>query len=404
MASDEKKIEHRQPEAGDQAQAGKPITTPEDNARHERQQKLDVAKSFRLTTDKNNSFILDMGNGNQVKDNRPVSNQEKLSPFGKGEFRPENIARPTEFPIGPNSLPPGLRPTEGEPFRVPENVAWPTQFPIGPGGMAPEFRPENQSSPSNQSNQSDLPFQPAQPVSAEKLHELIEQIRHPNELPSASEVFAKMHDAVSISVDADGKMTVKEHVGNQPDNVVDYAQEKMIGGKTYYELQNGMQVVHQGDSVSIGEKPQTTDTLSAVLAALHVSEKPPDKKDTSDSSNSAVTNTERLWYGRPEQQGRQLADEILRGDFQAFNHDRNVEKFHFTPEQLKTLQETFQQVIAEQQFNAVHVLNCTPEEANQRLHNIGKAVKDGLINAEQVKGIKEKFDRLESNWNHITSE
>jgi hypothetical protein len=81
-----------------------------------------------------------------------------------------------------------------------------------------------------------------------------------------------------------------------------------------------------------------------------------------------------------------------------------VEKFHFTPEELKTLQKTFQRVIAEEQFNAVHVINCTPEEATQRLRNIGKAVQDGLINAEQAKGIRDKYDQLESDWRHTASD
>ena len=402
MASDEKRIEHRQPEAVDHAQAGKPITTPEDNASHERQQKLDMAKSFRLTTDKNNSFTLDMGDGSHVRDGRLVSNQEKVSSLGKGEFVPETSGKPAELSIGPNALPHGLR-TEGQSSRVPENTIGPVEFPMSPGGTTPGLRAEERS---QSPRQIDLPYQSAQPLSFEKVRESFEQIQNqtqsPNELPSASEAFAKMHDAVTV--DADGKIVVKEHVDNQPGTVVDYAQEKMIDGKTYDELQNGMQVVHQEASVSLGGKPQTAETISVVLAALQAAEKLPDQKDSSDLSNSAVTNSERLWYGRPEQQGRQLAEEILRGDYQAFNRDRDVEKFHFTPEQLKTLQETFQQVIAEQQFNAVHVLNCTPDEATQRLRNIGKAVKDGLINAEYARAIKEKFEQLESNWSHITND
>jgi hypothetical protein len=362
MASDEKKIEHQQTEAGDHAHVGKPITTPEDNARHERQQKLDMAKSFRLTNDKSNSFTIDMGDGSHVKDKRPVSDPENLSLSGKVGPMPDSVALPSQTSWMPDALP----------------INWQAT--------------ENQTNPAYQS------------VSAEKLSELVEKIKHPDEISAISEVFAKLHDAVSISVDNEGKMSVKEHVDGQPDVVVDYAQEKMIGGKTYYELQDGMQVVHQGESVSIGEKPHGTESITAAFAALNVPEKASETKDSSDSSNPAVTNTERVWYGRPEQQGRQLAQEILKGDFQAFNRDRNVEKFHFTPEELKTLRETFQRVIAEEQFNAVHVINCTPEEATQRLRNIGSAVQDGLINAEQAKGIRDKYDQLESDWRHTASD
>ncbi len=361
MGSDEKRIEHTQPEAGKHAQAGQPITTPEDNDKHERQQKFNMARSFRLTTEKNNSFTLDMGDGKHVKDSRPVSNQEILSPLGSDNFR----------------------------------------------------KPEESSLLSNQSNQPDLPYQPDQPdqpaqlLSIENVRALVDQLQHPNEQPSqllAAEEFAKVLGSLSISVDIDGKMAVKENVDNRTDVVGGHLQVQMIGGESYNELQNGMQFMHQEDSTNPVGNSQIAETVSAVLMGLHSAEKVPVQKDNSDSTTAAKNNSKRLSYVRPEQYGRRLAEEILTGNFPAFNHDRNVEKFHFTPEQLKTLQETFQQVMAEQQFNAVHGLDCTPEEATQKLHNIGKAVEDGLINAEEAKSIKKRYELLEINMSHIAND
>jgi hypothetical protein len=76
MSSNEKNLEKKATTSADSAHVAKPITSAEDNAKHEREQARLIIKAFRLTTDRNNSFTIDMGDGKQVQDKRPIQEQK----------------------------------------------------------------------------------------------------------------------------------------------------------------------------------------------------------------------------------------------------------------------------------------------------------------------------------------
>jgi hypothetical protein len=58
MSSTEKNVEQHEAKSNDHVLAGKPVTSPEENAKLERQQKLEMSKVHRLTKDPHNQFQL----------------------------------------------------------------------------------------------------------------------------------------------------------------------------------------------------------------------------------------------------------------------------------------------------------------------------------------------------------
>ena len=72
MSLEEKKIEKLAVHPSDNATAGKPITDEHDNKQHEREQAKLMVKALRFTKDESNAFKIDMGNGAEIKDVRPI--------------------------------------------------------------------------------------------------------------------------------------------------------------------------------------------------------------------------------------------------------------------------------------------------------------------------------------------
>ena len=72
-------IEKQSVKPGDKPPAGTPITEKADNTIQQRLQEREALKAYRLTRDPNNAFSIDMGNGSEVKDKRPVVQPETAS-------------------------------------------------------------------------------------------------------------------------------------------------------------------------------------------------------------------------------------------------------------------------------------------------------------------------------------
>lgn len=88
----EKHLEsHKQ---GDSQVAGKPITNAEDNAHQQRLEKQTAAKAFRFTHG-DNAFTIDMGDGKQVQDTRPKSNEQANQAEGLRDLVPGRMDEKT---------------------------------------------------------------------------------------------------------------------------------------------------------------------------------------------------------------------------------------------------------------------------------------------------------------------
>jgi hypothetical protein len=72
-------IEKQSVKPGDKPPAGTPITEKSDNAVQQRLQQREALSAYRLTKDPNNAFSIDMGNGAEVKDKRPLLSSESGS-------------------------------------------------------------------------------------------------------------------------------------------------------------------------------------------------------------------------------------------------------------------------------------------------------------------------------------
>jgi hypothetical protein len=74
MSREEKKIEKPATHTGENVTVGKPITDEKDNKHHEREQAKLMVKALRFTKDESNAFKIDMGNGAEIMDSRPITN------------------------------------------------------------------------------------------------------------------------------------------------------------------------------------------------------------------------------------------------------------------------------------------------------------------------------------------
>ncbi|HEY9684942.1 MAG TPA: hypothetical protein V6C86_25420 [Oculatellaceae cyanobacterium] len=72
-------VEKQSVKPGDKPPPGTPITEKADNSIQQRLQEREAFKTFRLTRDPNNAFAIDMGNGSEVKDKRPMQKDEPPS-------------------------------------------------------------------------------------------------------------------------------------------------------------------------------------------------------------------------------------------------------------------------------------------------------------------------------------
>jgi hypothetical protein len=69
-------IEKQSVKPGDKPPAGTPITEQADNVIQQRLKAREALQAFRPTRDTSNSFRIDMGDGSEVKDKRPINQVE----------------------------------------------------------------------------------------------------------------------------------------------------------------------------------------------------------------------------------------------------------------------------------------------------------------------------------------
>jgi hypothetical protein len=107
---------------GDKPPAGMPITEKADNTIQQRFQEREALKVYRFTRDPNNSFSIDMGDGSEVKDKRPLTGIPAGlagggSEMGVSESKQELIAFKT-----PESTPPEKSITGAELIKIAEKL------------------------------------------------------------------------------------------------------------------------------------------------------------------------------------------------------------------------------------------------------------------------------------------
>jgi hypothetical protein len=90
---------------GDKPPAGTPITEKADNAVQQRLQERAALTTFRLTRDPSNAFAIDMGDGSEVKDKRPMQKDVVLSVAGASGL-PAEFGKPELGKVPDTVVPP----------------------------------------------------------------------------------------------------------------------------------------------------------------------------------------------------------------------------------------------------------------------------------------------------------